>query len=100
MSEISGKKTLKVSPTLFPFSVGIWLLLLALTGLTLLNSLFNLGRLNIWIALTISTSKASLVALFFMNLKDEPPLIKYVFLLSLLLLGIFIGFTFFDVWFR
>ena len=100
MTETRTSNDPKVSAVLFPFSVGIWLFLLALTGLTLLNSLFNLGRLNIWIALSISTCKAGLVAIFFMHLKDEPPFIQYVFLLSLALVAIFVGFTFFDVWYR
>ncbi|MFZ2955391.1 MAG: cytochrome C oxidase subunit IV family protein [Candidatus Ozemobacteraceae bacterium] len=99
MSEIPVKKDPRAA-MLFPFSVGIWLFLLALTGLTLLNSLFNLGRLNIWIALIISTTKAGLVSLFFMHINEEPSFIRYMFLCSFALLAIFIGLTFFDVWYR
>jgi cytochrome c oxidase subunit 4 len=100
MSEISVKSEAKNPAFLYPFYTGIWLILLALTGMTLVSSLFDLGRLNIIVALAIATGKASLVTLFFMHLKEESPLFKAFFLISCTMLAIFIGLTFFDVAFR
>ena len=99
MSE-ETKKDPKVLAAAVPLAIGLWLFLLALTGTTLLSSLFSLGRFNLWIALTIATWKACLVALFFMHLKEEPPLFKYMFLITCAILAIFVGLTFFDVWYR
>lgn len=98
--EITPKKEYKNPALLYPFYIGIWLYLLALTGVTLLSSLFDLGRLNIFIAITIAALKGSLVVWFFMHLAEEPPVFKYFFLVALATLAIFIGFTFFDVAFR
>jgi cytochrome c oxidase subunit 4 len=49
---------------------GIWATLLACTGLTVWAAFLDLGRFNAAVALTIATLKATLVALFFMHLKD------------------------------
>ncbi len=48
---------------------GIWITLLACTGLTVWAASVDLGRFNAAVALTIATFKAILVALFFMHLK-------------------------------
>ena len=48
---------------------GIWITLLACTGLTVWAASLDLGRFNAAIALTIATFKTILVALFFMHLK-------------------------------
>jgi cytochrome c oxidase subunit 4 len=49
--------------------VGIWLALMAGTGLTVLAAFVNLGPFNTIVALTIATVKATLVVLFFMHVK-------------------------------
>jgi cytochrome c oxidase subunit 4 len=51
------------------FYVTIGLTLLALTAVTVGVSLINLGPLNTIVALTIATTKALLVVLFFMHVK-------------------------------
>jgi cytochrome c oxidase subunit 4 len=49
--------------------VGIWLALLAGTGLTVLAARVDLGPFNTIVALSIATIKAILVVLFFMHVK-------------------------------
>jgi len=78
----------------------VWVALLLLTGATVAVSRFDLGALNIWAALGIACGKSALVIAFFMHLKYERPLFKLSLLATLLVLAIFIGFTFFDVLFR
>jgi cytochrome c oxidase subunit 4 len=74
--------------------------LLMLTGATVGISYIDLGRLNVWIALLIASSKASLVTLFFMHLKYESRVITLSFISTIIFLGIMISFTFWDVAFR
>jgi len=78
----------------------VWLVLLALTGITVAAAQFNLGALNVWVALGIATLKAGLVIAFFMHMKYETPLFKLTLLSALAILAIFIGMTFLDVLYR
>ena len=80
--------------------VRVWAILLILTGITVLASTLHLGRLGVWVALSIASLKGGLVAQFFMHLKEEPPFFRYMFLISIATLAIFIGMTFFDTPFR
>jgi cytochrome c oxidase subunit 4 len=75
-------------------------LLLMLTAGTVGVSRINLGVLNIWIAITIASVKATFVLLFFMHLKYESSVLKYTFLLTIGVLALFIGFIFWDISFR
>ena len=61
---------------------------------------FNLGSLNVWVALGIATVKAGLVITFFMHMQYETPLFKLALLAALAILVIFIGMTFLDVLYR
>lgn len=74
--------------------------LLVLTGVTVLASRIDLGAANIWMAILIAGTKASLVMLFFMHLKYDGPVIRYSFLTTIGFLVILIGFIFWDVSFR
>ena len=66
---------------------GIWITLLACTGLTVWAASLDLGRFNAAVALTIAAFKAILVALFFMHLKgDSEKLTKLVIVASLFFL--------------
>jgi cytochrome c oxidase subunit 4 len=49
--------------------IGIWLALLAGTGLTVAAALVDMGPFNPIVALAIATTKAILVVLFFMHVK-------------------------------
>lgn len=78
----------------------IWVALLFLTGTTIVVAQYNLGALNIWVALGIATLKAGLVVSVFMHMQYENRLFKLSLFSALTILAIFIGFTFFDVLYR
>ncbi|WP_022851264.1 cytochrome C oxidase subunit IV family protein [Limisalsivibrio acetivorans] len=78
----------------------VLVLLLILTGLTVVMAEVDLGYLNVVVALALATSKSLLVIMYFMHLQYERPYLKGVVFMTFLLLAIFIGFTFFDVSFR
>ncbi len=78
----------------------VWIVLLILTGVTVAVAQVDLGPLNIWVALTIASLKSGLVIAFFMHMKYEQPLFKICLMTALVILAIFIGFTFLDVLYR
>ncbi len=78
----------------------IWVGLLILTAVTVGVSRVDLGFLNITVALTIASCKATLVVFWFMHLRYENALLKLMVLITFVVLAIFIGFTFFDVAYR
>jgi cytochrome c oxidase subunit IV len=78
----------------------IWLLLLALTALTVAITRLELGGFKVLGALAIASAKAGLVIAIFMHMKYEGRLLRWLLFLALLTLAIFIGFTFFDVLYR
>ena len=78
----------------------VWISLLILTGITVAVAQYNLGPLNIWVALAIATLKAGLVVAVFMHMKYESLLFKLALFSALAILAIFIGLTFVDVLYR
>ena len=78
----------------------IWITLLALTGTTITVAGMHLGRFSILAALVIASIKASLVLWFFMHLKYEKRLFKYLLLVPIVTLTVTIGLTFLDIWYR
>ena len=61
--------------------------LIVLTVLTVVVAFFDLGNLNVTVALTVAVMKASLVVLFFMHAKYQSQIIKLVVLASIVWLG-------------
>lgn len=86
--------------TSYRFNAIIWGALLVLTVITVVAAQFDFGFLNVVVAMTIATTKASLVIFFFMHLHYEKPLFKILVFLTFFLLAIAIGFTFFDIAYR
>ena len=80
--------------------VSVWVILMFLTAVTVWIAKIDLGFLNVVAALTVATTKAFIVILFFMHLKYENRLFKISVFITFLILAIFIGFTFFDVAYR
>jgi cytochrome c oxidase subunit IV len=78
----------------------VWLTLLTLTALTVWISRLDLGVNRVWGALAIASLKSGLVIAFFMHMKYEGRLLRWLLFVALLTLAIFIGFTFFDVLYR
>jgi cytochrome c oxidase subunit 4 len=61
---------------------------------------FDFGSLNLVIAMAIASVKASLVALYFMHLKYENPILWIYVAFPLILLGLLLGGVFIDQPFR
>lgn len=80
--------------------IAAWAVLLVLTVLTWQVSLIHLGVFNVVVALAIASVKASLVALFFMHLKDEKVVVWAFALFPLFFLTLIIFGTLSDVLFR
>ncbi len=73
--------------------------LLALTGITVVAAGINFGApsVNVVVALLIASVKGSLVALFFMHLRHDPPINAVIFLTGLFMLAVFLIFILIDV---
>jgi cytochrome c oxidase subunit 4 len=92
---MSDHSTSKSSPLLTYFSV--WIALLAGTYITYEVSKIDLGPFNAAVALTIATTKALLVALFFMHLKGaREKLLKLVVISTVFFLFILLALSMAD----
>jgi cytochrome c oxidase subunit IV len=80
--------------------VAVWLSLLALTAITITAANMHLGRVSTLTSLLIASTKAGLVLWFFMHLKYERKLFKFMFLIPIATLTVIIALTFFDIWYR
>jgi cytochrome c oxidase subunit 4 len=78
----------------------VWLCLLALTALTVKVSRMDLGIGHVWGSLAIAAAKGGLVIAFFMHMRYEGRLLRWLLFVALITLAIFIGLTFFDVLYR
>ena len=75
----------------------VFLVLVALTALTVLIASVDLGSLNTPVALLIAAGKAMLVVLFFMHLKDAPGILWLAAGAGFFWLGILVLLTMSDV---
>jgi len=75
----------------------VFVVLLALTALTVLVASVDLGPLNTPVALVIAAGKATLVVLFFMHLKEAPGIVWLAAGAGFFWLGILILLTMSDV---
>jgi cytochrome c oxidase subunit 4 len=78
----------------------VWAALMVLTAITVGVTSFDFGFLNVVVALTVATTKAGLVILWFMHLRYEGRVIRLMVFTAFVILAIAIGFTFFDVAYR
>ena len=77
--------------------VTIWLALLAGTALTVVAAHINLGPFNAAVALTIATTKALLVALFFMHIRGaSEKLLRLVVISTIFFLFILLALSMAD----
>ncbi len=74
--------------------------LLFLTFVTVWIAGVDLGRLNFVVAMAVATTKATLVALFFMNLYNDRKENSVIFATSFVFLAIFFVLTSMDLFFR
>ncbi len=80
--------------------ISVWLGLLFLTALTVWVSRLDIGVGHVWGSLAIASVKAGLVITFFMHMRYEGRLLRWLLFFALAVLAIFIGLTFFDVLYR
>lgn len=78
----------------------IWVILMAFTILTVITGRMDLGAANIFIALAIATTKATLVVLFFMHMWDMGGVNRVVFGVSVLFAVVLIIGVFGDLMVR
>jgi cytochrome c oxidase subunit 4 len=76
--------------------VWVWVVLMALTILTVMATWVNLGTFNILIALGIAVIKGTLVVMYFMHLKFDRAFNVYVFTFCLAFAAFFIGMLMLD----
>jgi cytochrome c oxidase subunit 4 len=75
----------------------VWLTLLVLTVVTVVTGKMDLGAANIWVAMAIAITKATLVVLFFMHLWDTGGVNRLVFVVSVIFVGVLILGVFGDL---
>ncbi|MDA8429595.1 MAG: cytochrome C oxidase subunit IV family protein [Geobacteraceae bacterium] len=80
--------------------IKVWLALLLLTALTVWVAHLNLAIGHVWGSLAIACLKSGLVIAFFMHMRYEGRLLRWLLFLTLTTLAIYIGLTFFDVLYR
>ena len=76
---------------------GVFATLLVLTGVTTAVAFVDLGRMNVFVALTIAVVKASLVLLYFMHLRYTARLTPLMVAIAFFWLAIMIVLTMADV---
>jgi cytochrome c oxidase subunit 4 len=76
--------------------IGVLLVLLVLTFITVAVTWRDFGALNLVIALVIATVKATLVGLYFMHLRWDRPFNAVVFVTSITLVMLFVTFSLID----
>jgi cytochrome c oxidase subunit IV len=81
--------------------VVIWIILLLFTALTVWSAYLDLGKITIMTVLAIATVKSTIVLMYFMHVRYEKRLlIRLIIPGALVLLAIFIGLTYSDVFTR
>lgn len=101
MSEQSTSRHSKISH-IVPIHVYVlvFLTLIVMTWVTAFVSTIDLGRLNVFVALSIAIFKASLVILFFMHVKYGTRLTKMIVLAGLYWLILLLFIVMMDLWTR
>ncbi len=82
----------------YKFNIGIWLGLIILTIMTVLVSVMgiNLVAFSVVTALLIATTKAVVVAYYFMHLKYDSKILRILLIITMLLFIVFIFLTAID----
>ena len=76
--------------------LAVFFALIILTILTVYQSTFDFGSMELWLSLFIATVKAALVILFFMHMIHEKPFNAIVFVSGFIFVALFIGATLDD----
>src|SRR5580704_5232652 len=78
----------------------VFITLIVMTWVTAYVSTIDMGRLNVFVALSIAIFKASLVILFFMHVKYGTRLTKFIVLAGLYWLILLLFIAMVDLWTR
>jgi cytochrome c oxidase subunit 4 len=78
----------------------VWVILMVFTVVTVVTGRMDLGGANIFIALAIAVTKATLVVLFFMHMWDMGGVNRLVFVVSVLFAVVLILGVFGDLFVR
>ncbi len=78
----------------------VWAFLIVGTVLTVITGRIDMGAGNIFVALAIASTKATLVILFFMHMIDTPAANRIVFVTSIVFAIVLIVGVFGDLWTR
>ncbi|MBN2295841.1 MAG: cytochrome C oxidase subunit IV family protein [Pirellulales bacterium] len=76
--------------------LGVFAVLMVLTTITVSVSYFDFGALNLFVAISVATMKAALVALYFMHLRYDNLFYAFVLLVGVAFLGLFLSITMLD----
>jgi cytochrome c oxidase subunit 4 len=76
--------------------VAVWAGLVALTGITVGAAYLDLKHVSTLVAVGIAVVKSSLVLLYFMHLRWDRPVFRYMLLAAILAFGIFFALSFLD----
>ena len=74
----------------------VFAVLMVLTAITVSVSYFDFGALNLFVAMSVATVKAALVALYFMHLRYDNVFYAFVLLVAVVFLGLFLSITMLD----
>jgi cytochrome c oxidase subunit 4 len=92
----AGHGNAKHAPVPHHVFIRVWVALLALTGVTVAASVLFPGRVGIGVAMIVTPIKAALILMWFMHLKYEKVVFRFMFLTAMVILAIVMGLTFFD----
>ena len=95
-----AQQELSLPRTSYRTYVTVWFILLLLLAVTVAAAELHLTGLVVLTSLSIATLKAGLVVIYFMHLREEPWVLKGMFIFALLMLALLILLTFSDEWFR
>ena len=76
--------------------IGIFVILMVLTAVTVAVAYVNLGQMNKVVALGIASFKATLVVLYFMHVKYASRMTKLIVVTGFFFLAILLGMTMID----
>ncbi len=80
--------------------IRVWLVLLVLTAILVFTAKVYHESMSVYAMLAITPLKAGLVFYYFMHLKYERPFLKFLVLMTLASLVLFIGLIFLDLSYR
>jgi cytochrome c oxidase subunit 4 len=79
-----------------PQLLGIWVILLFFTFLTVAVTWVDLGPMSVWVAVLVAAIKVTIVALFYMHLKYENQFFGQILIASIFFVSVMIGIILMD----